>query len=634
MSPVPQPDTARRGGRSALTLGALGVVFGDIGTSPLYALQAVFANGRITPSPADVYGVVSMVLWTLLLVVSVKYLLFVMRADNHGEGGMMALIGRLQQRGVRSPRLQAALIATGLFGVALFCGDGLITPAISVLSAVEGVELVAPSITSMIVPITLVILTALFALQRFGTAVVGRLFGPVMLLWFVALAAVGTASVLEDPAILRAVSPTYAVTFFTEHPGITFVALGAIVLVVTGAEALYADLGHFGRSAIRRAWFLIVLPALALNYLGQAAMILREPGTTTSPFFLLVPSWGRTPMIVLATVATVIASQALISGTFSLSRQAVRLGFLPRLRIVHTSERLEGQVYLPAVNALLFTGVVVVVLAFGSSQRLASAYGLAVSGTFLITSVLFLVVARTALGWSRLAVTAVGALMLTVDIAFFSANLTKLFAGGWVPMVIAAAVFTILTTWHRGQQIVRANRARDRGALETYLDGLAHHHAPLARVPGTAVFLTDTHAATPLALAEQIQHGHALHRDVVILEIVNDSRAHVRPSRRVQVSPVGPPEQQIARVTARFGFRDRMDVPAALSIARDEGLIHDVSAPVFYLSRISLELTDGPGMRRWRKRLYLVLARNAAEPGEYFALPDERVVILGARVPL
>ncbi len=630
--PTPQAGAARHGARSALALGALGVVFGDIGTSPLYALSTVFASGRVTPTPADVSGVVSMVLWTLVLVVAVKYLGFVIRADRHGEGGMTALIGRLQDHGPSSTRAQAALVATGIFGVALFCGDGLITPAISVLSAVEGLELVAPSIASMIVPITLTILTALFAVQRFGTAVVGRVFGPVMLLWFTTIGVTGAASIAAGPAILRAVSPTYAVEFFAQHPGISFVALGAIVLVVTGAEALYADMGHFGRSAIRRAWFLVVLPTLALNYLGQAALIVRDPAAASSPFFLLVPSWGRTPMVVLATLATVIASQALISGTFSLARQAVRMGFLPRLTIVHTSERLEGQVYLPAVNALLFVGVVALVLGFGSSQRLASAYGLSVTGTFLITSVLFLVVARRSFGWSRRSVIAVAALLLTVDLAFFSANLAKLLEGGWVPLAIAVAVFTVLTTWRRGQRIVLANRSREYGALAPYLEELGRHREPLARLPGTAVFVTAEHAATPLALIEHVQHVHGLHRSVVILEVIGDSRAHVPPSERVDLEPIGPPARNIVRVTARFGFRDRMDVPGALVLARAAGLEHDVSDPVFYLSRISLELTDAPGMRRWRKRLFMAIARNAAEPSEYFGLPDQRVVILGAPV--
>lgn len=628
------PDAARLRRKSALTVSALGVVFGDIGTSPLYALPAVFASGRIAPDPPDVYGVVSLVLWTLTLVVSVKYLTFVMRADNHGEGGVTALIGLVREQAQASPRVRAALVAAGLFGVALFAGDGLITPAISVLSAVEGAELVSPSIGSAVVPITLVILTALFALQRFGTGVVGGLFGPVMLLWFVTVAASGAASIVQGPGILRAVSPTYAVELFARDPLFTFLALGAIVLVVTGAEALYADMGHVGRPAIRRAWFVVVFPALALNYLGQAALIVRRPSAASDPFFLLAPSWGRTAMVVLATVATVIASQALISGTFSLARQAIRLSFLPRLRVVHTSERLAGQVFVPAINALLLAGVVTIVLAFGSSQRLASAYGLAVTGTFVITSVLFLVVARDTLGWSRPRVVVVGTAMLAVDLTFVTSNLTKLPTGGWVPLAIAAAVFAVLSTWRRGQQIVLANRARHRGALDAYLEDLAHRHAPLARLPGTAVFLAADHAATPLALAEHIEHVHALHEQVVILEIVDDNHAHVPRDDRVALAPVGSPESRIVRVTARFGFRDRIDVPAALEIARERGLELDVSDPVYYLSRVSLELTDAPGMRRWRKRLYMAIARNAAEPSEYFSLPDERVVILGAPVPI
>jgi KUP system potassium uptake protein len=619
-------------GQRALTLGALGVVFGDIGTSPLYTMQAVFASGRVSASAADVYGVVSLVVWTLTLVVSVKYVTFVMRADSDGEGGMMALIGRVRALGLASRRVRAALIAAGLLGVSLFVGDGMITPAISVLSAVEGVEIVAPEIKSAVVPIALVILTALFAVQHLGTAIVARWFGPVMAAWFSVIGLVGLVRLAGHPAILRAVSPTYGLEFLGRHPGTSFLALGAIVLAVTGAEALFADMGHFGRPAISRAWFWLVFPALSLNYLGQGSLILQKPGAVTSPFYLLTPSWGRTPMVVLATAATVIASQALISGTFSLARQAVRLGYLPRLSIVHTSERAIGQVYVPAINGLLFVGVVGIVLGFGSSRHLASAYGLAVTGTFVITSVLFLVIARHALGWSARRTVAIGALLLTVDVIFFAASLTKIVDGGWLPLAIALGTFTVLTTWHRGVEIVNANRAREIGPLQAYVDALDATQPPLLRLRGTAVFLHADKATTPLALREHVEHVHALHEAVVILAVVTDHRAYVPIGERIVIDGLGNPADQIVHVTARYGFKDRVDVPGSLRLAAHRGLTLDVSDPSYYVSRMSLKRTPTPEMRQWRKRLFVLAAKNAADPVEYFALPDQRVVILGARV--
>jgi KUP system potassium uptake protein len=629
---APGPPTVRAGcGRGALTLGALGVVFGDIGTSPLYTMQAVFASGRVSAGAADVYGVVSLVVWTLTLVVSLKYVTFVMRADSDGEGGMMALIARVHNLGLTGRRSRAGLVAAGLFGVSLFVGDGMITPAISVLSAVEGVELDAPGLKSAVVPIALVILTGLFAVQHFGTSILARCFGPVMAAWFSVLALVGALQLAAHPAILRAVSPTYGLEFLVRRPGIAFVALGAVVLAVTGAEALYADMGHFGRPAIRRAWFWLVFPALSLNYLGQGSLILQTPGAVASPFYLLAPDWGRTPLVVLATAATVIASQALISGTFSLAREAHHLGYLPRLTIVHTSEGQIGQVYVPAINALLFVAVVGIVLGFGSSQHLAAAYGLAVTGTFVITSVLFLVIARRSLGWTARRTAAIAAVLLTVDLTLFAANFHKIVAGGWLPLIIGLGAFTVMTTWHRGVAIVIGNRARDVGPLPAYVDALADLQPPLLRLRGTAVFLSADKAAAPLAFREHVEHLHALHEAVVILAVVTEQRAHVPIAERIVVDSLGRPDDHIVRLTARYGFKDRVDVPACLRVAAGHGLPVDVANPLYFVSRTNLKRTPAPGMRQWRKRLFVLTARNAADPVECFALPDDRVIILGAR---
>lgn len=627
-------DRTDRTATWALILGAVGVVFGDIGTSPLYAVHAVFAGGRVLPTGANVYGVFSLVVWTLIVVVSVKYVTLVMRADSEGEGGIMALIARVESLGRAGARTRAALVAAGIFGAALFLGDGMITPAISVLSAVEGLELAAPQVKSLVVPITLVILTALFVSQRLGTTAVARFFGPVMVVWFLAIATAGSAELARDPGILRALSPTYGALFILDHPGVSFLALGAIVLTVTGAEALYADMGHFGRPAIRRAWFALVFPALALNYLGQGALLLRSPQSSREPFYLLIPSWGRLPMVILATAATVIASQAVISGAFSLARQAVRLGFLPRLTIKHTSDREIGQVYVPAINMTLFAGVVAIVLGFGSSARLASAYGIAVTGTFAITTVLFVVVARRAMGWSRERTLALAIPLLIVDVTFFAANLTKVADGGWLPLLIAVGAFVVLMTWRRGRELVTANRTRQEGALQSYIDQLNMAEPPLQRLAGTAVYLGADKATTPLALRAHVEHSHALHEEVVIVSVVTDQRAHVPETERVDIDGLGWSEDRIVHVTARFGFKDRHDVPAALDRAVAEGLALDVSNPSYFVSRISLKRTDAPGMARWRKRLFLSFAKLAANPVEYFGLPDDRVVILGSRVTL
>jgi KUP system potassium uptake protein len=626
-----------RAARAGLTLAAVGVVFGDIGTSPLYAMHAVFAeDAGLQPDRAAVYGVISLVFWAITIIVSVKYLTFVMRADNEGEGGIMALIALVQSTW-RGRRLGASvLVALGIVGAALFYGDGMITPAISVLSAVEGLEVVSPSLDELVIPITVTIVTVLFAIQRFGTGAVGRLFGPVMVLWFVVLAVAGVGSIADHPGILRALSPSYGVAFFIDHGTTAFLALGAVVLVVTGAEALYADMGHFGRSPIRRAWFLVVFPALTLNYLGQGALILGTPSATANPFFLLFPEWGRIPMVVLATAATVIASQAVISGAFSVSRQAVSLGFLPRLTIRQTSQREIGQVYMPAVNWGLFIAVVALIVGFGSSAALASAYGIAVTGTLAIDTLLFFVVARMLFRMPLPVAVAGATAFLVVDLAFFSANLPKVVHGGWFPLAVGAAVFTVLVTWQRGREIVTRNRTEQEGSLREFIREVNEMDPPLRRVRGTAVFLNPSIETTPLALRANVEHNHILHEDVVVVSVETTRAPHVPPSARLVVDDLGYQQDRVTHITARYGFKDEQSVPEALRLAAARGLESeiDVDDATYFLSRITIVRTDAPGMAGWRKRLFITLSRNAADPVRYFGLPPERTVIIGSQVPV
>ena len=627
----------RRAGMAALTLGALGVVFGDIGTSPLYALQTVFSadNHAVKATEADVYGVISLVFWAITIIVSIKYVTFIMRADNDGEGGIMALIALIQQAKLTSRAAKMSLVLLGVFGASLFYGDGMITPAISVLSAVEGLEVAAPSLHSVVVEITLAVLTGLFLIQRFGTGAVGRAFGPVMGLWFGILAVAGLRQVVQHPGILRALSPSYGAQFLFGHGGTAFIALGSIVLTVTGAEALYADMGHFGRPPIRRAWFIIVFPALILNYMGQGALILRSPRAIENPFFLLLPHWARLPMVFVATAATVIASQAVISGAFSVTRQAVRLGFLPRLNIRHTS-REEGQVYVPAVNWGIFAAVVALVVGFQSSQHLASAYGIAVTGTLAIDTILFFFVVRVL--WHKPLPVVIGgaAAFLLVDLTFFAANLTKVLHGGWFPLSIAAVVFTVLTTWQKGREIVTANRTAEEGPLRDFVEEIRAFDPPLFRCPGTAVFLNANKETTPLALRANVEHNHTLQQSVVIVSIETTKVPHVPEDQRLVIDDLGYRDDGIAHLIGRYGFQDSTDVPALLRQAARRGLEGDVdlSNPSYFLSRISIVKTDAPTMPRWRKRLFLAISRNAANPVEYFKLPDERTVVMGSHIEL
>ncbi|HEV7805946.1 MAG TPA: potassium transporter Kup [Solirubrobacteraceae bacterium] len=629
--------TAGTVGVGTLTLGALGVVFGDIGTSPLYALQTVFSahDHAVTPDAASVYGVISLVFWAITTIVSVKYVSFVMRADNDGEGGIMALIARVLDLPLEGRRAKASLVALGIFGAALFYGDGMITPAISVLSAVEGLKVAAPGLASLVVPITLAVLTGLFAIQRFGTEAVGRLFGPVMAVWFSILAVSGIARIALDPAILRALTPTYGIEFFLDHGGVAFLALGSVVLAVTGAEALYADMGHFGRPAIRRAWFFFVFPALTLNYMGQGSLILDDPEAISNPFFLLMPHWARVPMVLLATFATVIASQAVISGAFSVTRQAVQLGFLPRLRVRHTSEA-EGQVYVPSVNALLFVAVVALVVGFGSSARLASAYGIAVTGTLAIDTILFFVVVRMAWGKPLWLVVTGATAFLFVDLAFFGANLPKVVQGGWFPLLLALCVFTLLTTWQRGRELVSAKRDQAEGLLTDFVEEMRAIDPPVHRATGTAVCLTAGKRTTPLALRANVDVNHVLHESVVIVSVDTKRVPHVPRARRIVVDELGYEDDGILHLTIDYGFQDDQDVPAALRQAVSQGLevAIDVDNAAYFISKITIVRGGDPGMASWRKTLFLALSRTSASPVDVFGLPEQRIVTMGSYIEL
>ncbi|MFN8078642.1 MAG: potassium transporter Kup [Kineosporiaceae bacterium] len=630
----PVTDHARQS-RTVLALGALGVVFGDIGTSPLYAMQTLFHidHGAVRVTPTDVYGVISLIFWSITAVVSVKYVIFVLRADNDGEGGELALAA-LARRTVRpNGRRFSLVMLLGVLGAALFYGDSVITPAISVMSAVEGLAVPAPQLESLVVPLGAAIITGLFLVQRFGTHLVGRLFGPIMVLWFAVLGLMGLGEIVRDPHIVLALLPSYALAFVVQDPIVAFIAMGAVVLSITGAEALYADMGHFGRSPIRSAWFAVVFPSLTLNYLGQGSLILREPTTIESPFFHLAPAWGQLPLVVLATMATVIASQAVISGAFSVSRQAERQGYLPRLTVQHTSEHEQGQIYAPAINWTLYVGVMVLLLVFQSSTRLATAYGFAVTGTFLVTTTLLLVYAESAWNWSWQRLVLVGGPMYFLELSFFGANLTKVFHGGWLPLLIAFTVATVMLTWKRGRVLVTSRRAQLEGSIDSLIDWL--HTDPVTRVPGTAVFLHPDKKTAPLAFRENASFNHIVHERVFIVSTSSENVPHVPEHQRVVVDQLGAPDDGITHLTLRFGFSDDQDVPAALRIARDQGQDIDPDTAYYFLSKITVQRgVDTGGMSRWRKRLFIGLNHNAADPAVYFCLPDDRTVVMGTHLAL
>ncbi len=626
---------AHGAGKIGLAIGALGVVFGDIGTSPLYALQTVFAidGGKIKATTSDVYGVISLVFWSITLVVSVKYVVFILRADNDGEGGVMALAA-LARRFTEGRRLVGFALVLGVLGASLFYGDSVITPAISVLSAVEGLEVASPDLADAVLPLGIAILTVLFMVQRFGTHVVGRFFGPIMVLWFLVLAVTGVPQIAKHPAILRALSPTYIVSFVADHPYLAFIALGAVVLAITGAEALYADMGHFGRSPIRRAWFFVVFPCLTLNYLGQGALVLHDKKAIDNPFFLLTPSWARIPMVILATVATVIASQAVISGAYSVSRQAVRLGFLPNLTVRQTSKEESGQIYVPGVNWLLFGGVLVLMLTFQSSSKLATAYGLAVTGTFVITTTLFLIVAATVWHWARWKLFTIGIVFGVVELSYFGANAVKVVSGGWLPLLIAAVLTTTMTTWQLGRRIVTKRRRELEGPLQDFIDEL-HEREP-ARVPGTAVFPHPTKETTPLALRANVDFNHVLHEHVVLVSVMTENVPYIPMDERIEVDGLVHTDDGIVHLLVRFGFQDEQDIPDMLrhAVGMSDELQFDPEDASYFLSRLALNRGDSEGMATWRKRLFIGLAHNAANPAANFCLPIDRTVVMGAHLDL
>ncbi|QWB21216.1 MULTISPECIES: potassium transporter Kup [Streptomyces] len=624
--------------RLAVVIGALGVVFGDIGTSPIYTLQTVFNPSDPHPVPVstdNVYGVVSLVFWSVMIIVTVTYVLLAMRADNDGEGGIMALITLLRRwSSQRGRRAAAALAALGIFGASLFFGDSMITPAISVLSAVEGLKVVQPSLEDAVVPITAVIIVLLFLVQRRGTAAVGRVFGPVMIIWFVAIGACGVVGITDHPDILKALSPTYALGFLFGHWGTAFFALAAIVLAVTGAEALYADMGHFGRRAITRGWLFLVLPACVLSYMGQGALILDDPDNISSPFFLLVPDWGRWPMVVLATAATVIASQAVITGAYSVASQAAQLGYLPRLRIAHTSESTIGQIYVPWINWLLMVSVLTLVFAFRASEALAYAFGMAVTGTITITTLLFFYVARAKWGTPRWLLGIGAGVLLFVDLLFVAANMTKLVHGAWLPLLIGLTAFTVMTTWQRGRQLVTAERARQEGPLPEFIERLRSGDEPTVRAPGTAVFLNRGKETAPLAMVANVEHNRVRHDHVVILSIKTEPVPRVQADRRVAVDDLGYADDGIIHVTARFGYMETPDVPGTLALldpADTEGPLH-LDQASYFLSKIEIRRGKAPTMAPWRKRLFVATSYITADAAEYFGLPRDRTVIMGSQI--
>jgi KUP system potassium uptake protein len=626
--------------QGALTVGALGVVFGDIGTSPLYAVQTVFNPSDPHPvkvSHDSIFGIISLIFWSVTIIVTVTYVLLVMRADNDGEGGIMALIALIRRRALPGGRrAKAVLAALGLFGASLFFGDSMITPAISVLSAVEGVKVAAPSVSELVIPITVTIIVVLFLAQRLGTGAVGRLFGPVMAVWFTVLAVLGVLGIAAHPAILKALLPSYAIAFLVGHFGTAFFSLTAVVLAVTGAEALYADMGHFGRPPIRRAWLLVVFPACILNYLGQGALILGHSASISNPFFLLAPGWARLPMVFLATVATVIASQAVITGAFSVAHQAARLGYLPRLRIQYTSEQIMGQIYIPWINWLLLVSVLTLVLAFRSSAALAYAYGTAVTGTITITTLLFFYYARHQWRTPLWIVLAGGGALIAIDLLFLAANLTKLVHGAWLPILIGITAFTIFTTWQRGRELVTLERDREEGPLRAFIDQLHAMKPPLHRVPGTAIFLNRGKATAPLAMRANVEHNEILHEHVLILSIETMPAPHVPADDRLQIDDLGYKDDRIIHVTARFGYMDLTNVPGLLPLIRgaaSESPLH-YDRLSYFVSRIELVQGNTPGMSRWRKRLFIATSRITADAAEYFQLPRERTVIMGSRIEL
>jgi KUP system potassium uptake protein len=624
-----EPERGRRA-LAAASLAALGIVYGDIGTSPLYALRECFHGpAAVVAERSNVLGVLSAIFWTLVVVVCVKYLVVVLRADNNGEGGILALMALIKPKQRARHRRRRILIALGLFGAALLYGDGMITPAISVLGAVEGLRIATPVFEPYVVPIACGILIPLFLIQRRGTAAVGSIFGPVVLLWFLVIATLGAISLAREPGVLAALDPRYAVRFLAGGGFAGLTVLGAVFLVATGAEALYADIGHFGKRPIRLAWFALVLPALVLNYFGQGALLLRDPSAAENPFFRLVPGWGLYPLVALATAAAVIASQAIISGAFSLTRQGIQLSYAPRMRIEHTSETEAGQIYVPTVNWLLLGATLALVLGFGSSSGLASAYGVAVSTTMVITTILLYVVARRLWEWPLLPTAALMAAFLAVDLAFFAANVVKVQHGGWVPLVIAGVAFTLMATWNRGREILGERLLETSLPLEQFLEDVVLN--PPLRAPGTAIFMTGNPEGTPAALLHNLRHNHVLHERVVLLTVVVESHPTVPPAERLVREDLG---HSFHRIIAHYGFMQYPSVPEILESLRRAGLEIALPETSFFLGHETLLPTERKGMALWRERLFALMARNAERATAYYRVPSDRVVEIGSRVEL
>ena len=614
---------------TALTLGAIGVVYGDIGTSVLYALKEVFGGGHVAFTPDNIYGILSIFFWTLTVIVSIKYVVLVLRADNHGEGGLVAMLALASQSVIDKPRLRSVLLLVGIFGTCLFYGDGVITPAISVLSAVEGLEVISPNFKRYVIPITLIILFCLFAVQKRGTAGIGRFFGPITVVWFFTLAALGVSHIIDNPAILWAMSPHYAVGFIWENPGTTFIILGAIVLCVTGAEALYADMGHFGKRPIRLAWFSVVFPSLTLNYFGQGALLLTNPEAVKNPFYLMAPEWALIPLVVLATMATVIASQALISGAFSVTKQVIQLGYLPRLQVQHTSVRDTGQIYLPFVNWGLFVAIVLAVVMFKSSSNLAAAYGIAVCTDMLITTILTFFVIRYSWKYPLWLCLSATGFFLVVDLAFWGSNMLKLFDGGWFPLVIGGAIFTLMITWKEGRNLMNKKLRADSLDLPSFLEAV--FVSPPARVEGTAVFMTAEAGTVPNALLHNLKHNKVLHDINLFVTVRNHETPWIGLDKRLQIESLG---HDCWQVIINYGFKNDPDVPKALEQVKTRGCSMDPMNTSYFLSRDTVVPTLGEGMAPWREKLFAQMHHNATTAADFLNLPNNAVVELGSKVEI
>ena len=614
---------------AALTLGAIGVVYGDIGTSVLYAVKEVFGSGHVPFTPDNIYGILSIFFWTLTVIVSLKYVVLVLRADNNGEGGLIAMLALASQAVKDKPRLRKVLLAVGIFGTSLFYGDGVITPAISVLSAVEGLEVVSPHFKQYVIPLTLVVLFCLFAVQKRGTSGIGKFFGPVTLIWFLTIAVLGISHIIDNPAILWAMSPHHAVGFMWAHPGISFIILGAVVLCVTGAEALYADLGHFGKRPIRLAWFGVAMPALTLNYFGQGALLLAEPEAVKNPFFMMAPDWALVPLVVMATLATVIASQALITGAFSVTKQVIQLGYLPRLNILHTSVRDTGQIYIPLVNWGLFVAIVLAVVMFRSSSNLAAAYGIAVTLDMLITTILTFFVIRFGWGYPLALCVAATGFFFVVDLAFFASNLLKLFQGGWFPLMIGGGVFMLMMTWKQGRSLLNDKLRADAIDLKDFLESV--FLSPPTRVDGTAVFLTAEPGAVPNALLHNLKHNKVLHRQNLFVTVRNHEVPWIGRDKRLQVEPLG---HDCWQVVVQYGFKDDPDIPSALHQLRVQGCDVEPMTTSYFLSRDTIIPTIGSGMAPWREKLFAQMHHNASGAADFLHLPSNAVVELGSKIEI